>query len=133
MVSTVASSSFLSIRPSMVVSVATTPSAPPKLGRPSCSVFQQCSISLARPAVVESRQSPPSGSSGRTPCQGEGLGVGIVEGGGLRGRSKGLKKGLRRGQGVGVGAGRADRIRGGLGVACISISLMTVSADCRFW
>ena len=70
MVSTVASSSFLSIRPSMAVSVATTPSAPLKLGRPSCSVFQQCSISLARPAVVESRQSLPSGSSGRTPCQG---------------------------------------------------------------
>ena len=116
----------------MVVSVATTPSAPPKVGRPSCSVFQQCSISLARPAVVESRQSPPSGSSGRTPCQGEGLGVGIVKGEGL-GEGVGLKKGLRRGQKVGVGARRDDMIRGGVGVACISISLMTVSADCRPW
>ena len=117
----------------MVVSVATTPSAPPKLGRPSCSVFQQCSISLVRPAVVESRQSPPSGSSGRTPCQSEGLGVGVVWQGEGLGEGVGLKKGLRRGQEVGLGARRDDTIRGGVGVACISISLMTVSADCRPW
>ena len=116
----------------MVVSVATTPSAPPKLGRPSCSVFQQCSISLARPAVVESRQSLPSGSSGRTPCQGQVLGIGVVAGGWLRG-GVGVKKGLRIGRGVGVGAGTANKIRGGVGVACISISFMTVSGDCKFW
>ena len=38
------------------------------------------------------------------------------------GEEVGLKKGLRRGQKVGVGARRDDMIRGGVGVACISIS-----------
>ena len=67
-VSMVASSSFLSRRASRLLRRATMPWLPPKVGRESASVSQHASISFARPAVVESRQSPPSGSSGRMPC-----------------------------------------------------------------
>eukprot|EP00964_Phaeocystis_antarctica_P122883 scaffold86519_cov63-Phaeocystis_antarctica.AAC.2 len=67
MVSTVASESFLRSRPSSPSIRSTTPLAPPKAGRSPCICAQHASMRFARPAVVDSRQSP-LGSSGRTPC-----------------------------------------------------------------
>eukprot|EP00964_Phaeocystis_antarctica_P120864 scaffold84590_cov41-Phaeocystis_antarctica.AAC.1 len=78
-------------------------------------------MSLARPAVVASRQSSPSGSSGRTPCR-------VRARARIRARARARAGVMIRGKGRGRGRGRGSlhqhRRHGRLGRLQVSVGLL---------